>query len=116
MFDGEVEVHWFSGTGEVIGGAVLDVSSSKLPGHDSGCSHDFPIDRGEFWPLKIWPSNVEGVFLPSVLKPEELSRISLVLVRVNVSGDVGRRLDSNGFGDVLIDEGIGVAGCGGVIV
>ncbi len=100
----------------MVGGAILDVPSSELPGHGSGLSHDFSIDWGEFGPLKVWPINIEGVFFSSVLESEKFSRTSLFFVWVDVSGDIGQGLNSDGLGDVLIDKGIGVAGCGGVVI
>ncbi len=95
---------------------ILDVPSPELPRGDSGLAQDLSVDRGELWPLEVWAIDIKGVFLPSVLEPEEFSAASLVLVRVDVSGDIGRWEDSDGLGNVLIHEGIGVAGRVGVVV
>ncbi len=95
---------------------LLDVPSSKFPGRGSGLSHDLNVDQGEFWPFEVWPVDIKGVLFPSVLELEELSRTSLILVWIDVSGDIGRGLYSDSLGDVLIDEGIGVAGRVGIVV
>ncbi len=100
----------------MIGGAILDISSSEFPGSGSGCSHDLSINWGELWPLEIGPIDIEGVLFPSVLKLEELPKGVLVFFGVDVLGNIGCRLDSDGFGDVVVDKGIGVTGCCGVVV
>ncbi len=88
LVDGEVEVHAFPGTGEVVGGPFLNVLSSDVPGCGPGEPHDFSIDWGEFRPLKVGAVRIEGVFLPSVFESEELSGVSLILFGIDVCGDV----------------------------
>ncbi len=95
---------------------ILNVAPLELPCGGSGCSHDLSINWGELWPLEIGPIDIEGVLFPLVLEPEELPRGVLVLIRVDVSGNIGRGLDSDGFGDVVVDEGIGVTGRGRVVI
>ncbi len=82
---------------------ILNIPSSEFPGSDPGCPHDLSVDWGEFWPLEVRSVNVEGVFLPSVLEPKELPRSMLVFIRVDVSGNIGWGLDSDGFRDVVVD-------------
>ncbi len=98
----------------MVGGPVLDVESSYLLCGDSCLSKDLSIHGGEFGPLEVGAVGVEGIFFPSVLGEEDLSRGLLVFSRVNVTGDVGA--DSNLLGDISLDEGIGVRGLVGVVV
>lgn len=104
--DGEVEVHRFSGTGEVVSGAFLDVSLLYVPGIGSGEAQDLSIDWGEFWPLEVGAVRIEGVLLLSVLESKELSRTVLVSFGVDVGGDVG--VDPDFLGDVSVREAIGL--------
>ncbi len=98
----------------MVGGSVLDIESSHLPCGDSGLSKDLSIHWGEFRPLKIGAINVKDVLLPSDSAEEDLSRSSSILFGIDVVGDIGA--DAYLFGDVVVDEGVGVRGLCRVIV
>ncbi len=120
--EGEVEGHRLSGTREPICRSVFNVSSSKLPCHGSGGTHDFSVNGGEFWPLKVRAIDVEGVLLSSGLEEKELLQGSLVIVGIKIVGDGGWDIfgdvgaDSNLLGDVPVNESVGVRGLRGIIV
>ncbi len=100
----------------MVSGAVFDVAPSEFPCGGSGCSQDFVVDWCQFWPLEIGPVDIEGVLFPLVLKPKEFPRGVLVFIGVDVSGNIRHGLDSDGFRDVAVDEGISVAGHCRIIV
>ncbi len=107
MLKGEVDIHGFSGTGEVIRGSDLDVSSPGVPCVSPGRTEYKSVNLGEFWPLEVGAVCIEGVFLPSVLELKELPGHSLVgVMDLDVFGDV--RGVSDLFGDISVGESIGL--------
>ncbi len=93
----------FSTSSRRISHAVTQASPriSRSTGESSGHSKSGAID-------------IEGVFLPSVSFEEDLSRSLLILLGIDIMGDVGA--DSYLFEDVVVDEGVGVRGLCGIVV
>lgn len=67
----------------------LDVSLSEVSSVAAGMTEDLSVNGSEFGPLVIRAIRIEGVLSHSVLKSESLPWLDKVVVRINVSGDIG---------------------------